>query len=124
MLLVAPNGKSYLVDFGGITRSYSAIADRTIAPLFKAEGIREISGGFITHMHIDHYGGAVSMIQNAGCKTLYTSGERTLDMRHTGLIVFLKPNIFPFYGSIREIGSILMTISISSFSILPRRQTK
>jgi competence protein ComEC len=78
MLLVAPNGKSYLVDFGGITRSYSAIADRTIAPLFKAEGIREISGGFITHMHIDHYGGAVSMIQNAGCKSLYTSGERTI----------------------------------------------
>src|SRR5205814_3466538 len=77
MLLSAPSGKTYLVDFGGITKSYNAVADRTIAPLFKAEGIGEIDGAFITHMHIDHYGGAVSMIQNAGCKALYTSGERT-----------------------------------------------
>jgi competence protein ComEC len=77
MLLTAPNGKSYLVDFGGITKSYSAIADRTIAPFFKAEGIHELDGAFITHMHIDHYGGAVSMMQNTDCKSLYTSGERT-----------------------------------------------
>jgi competence protein ComEC len=77
MLLVGPNGKSYLIDFGGITKNYSAIADRKIAPLFKAEGIAQLDGGFITHMHIDHYGGAVSMIQGIGCKALYTSGERT-----------------------------------------------
>ncbi len=77
MLLVAPNNKSYLIDFGGITKSYAAIADRAIAPLFKAEGIGDISGGFITHMHIDHYGGVVSTIQNIHCQTLYTSGERT-----------------------------------------------
>lgn len=77
ILLSSPNGKSYLIDFGGITRSYSAIADRTILPFLKAEGISEISGGFITHMHIDHYGGATSMLQNIQCKTLYTSGERT-----------------------------------------------
>jgi competence protein ComEC len=77
MLLSAPNGKTYLVDFGGITKNYSAIADRTMVPLFKAEGIRNLSGGFITHMHIDHYGGAVSMMQNINCQALYTSGERT-----------------------------------------------
>lgn len=77
MLLTAPNGKSYLIDFGGITKNYSAIADRRIAPFFKAEGISQLDGGFITHMHIDHYGGAVSMIQNVSCKALYTSGERT-----------------------------------------------
>ncbi len=77
MLLSAPNGKTYLIDFGGITKNYSAIAERTMLPLFKAEGIGEISGGFITHMHMDHYGGAVSMIQNIQCRTIYTSGERT-----------------------------------------------
>jgi len=78
MLLQAANGKTYLIDFGGITKNYNAIADRSIAPFFKAEGITEITGGFITHMHIDHYGGAVSMMQNIGCKALYTSGERTI----------------------------------------------
>ncbi len=78
MLLVAPNSKSYLIDFGGITKSYSAIAERAIEPLFKAEGIREISGGFITHMHMDHYGGATLVLQNLHCDALYTSGERTV----------------------------------------------
>jgi competence protein ComEC len=77
MLLSSASGKSYLIDFGGITKSYTAIADRTIAPLFAAEGIRILDGAFITHMHIDHYGGAVPMIQHTICKTLYTSGERT-----------------------------------------------
>jgi len=78
VLLQAPNGKTFLIDFGGITKNYTAIADRTITPFFKAEGITEISGGFITHMHIDHYGGAVSIAENIGCKALYTSGERTI----------------------------------------------
>lgn len=77
MLLRAPNNKTYLVDFGGITKSYSAIADRTLLPFFKAEGITEINGGFITHMHIDHYGGTVSVLQNLHCDALYTSGEQT-----------------------------------------------
>src|SRR5439155_14191204 len=38
ILLTSPHGKNYLIDFGGITKNYSAVSDRCIAPLFKAEG--------------------------------------------------------------------------------------
>ncbi|MDP4231604.1 MAG: DNA internalization-related competence protein ComEC/Rec2 [Bacteroidota bacterium] len=77
MLVATPNGKTYLVDFGGITKSNTAIAERAIEPLLKAEGITGLSGGFITHMHIDHYGGAVPILEGESCGVLYTSGERT-----------------------------------------------
>ncbi|MEP7234496.1 MAG: DNA internalization-related competence protein ComEC/Rec2 [Ignavibacteriota bacterium] len=77
MLLTSPEGKAFLVDFGGVRQDFSAIAERKIFPLLNAEGITEFEGGLITHMHIDHYGGAVAMMGKSKFRNLYTSGERT-----------------------------------------------
>ncbi|MEI8134452.1 MAG: DNA internalization-related competence protein ComEC/Rec2 [bacterium] len=77
ILLTSAEGKNYMIDFGGINRNYSPIADRVIRPLFQAEGIRTIEAGFVTHMHIDHYGGLKSILESEHVHQLYTSGERT-----------------------------------------------
>lgn len=76
MIVHTPGGKTYAVDFGGLNRDGKAVAKRTMLPLLEAEGMPPIDEGFITHMHIDHYGGTATMVQAGLLRAIGTSGER------------------------------------------------
>ena len=76
ILLHTPNGKNYFVDFGRADYSGAAVIERTAVPFLRAEDITQVDGGFISHMQIDHYGGAAALIENCRVATLLTSGER------------------------------------------------
>ncbi len=78
ILITTPHGKEYMVDFGGISMSGSTSAERAIIPFLKAESISSLEGGFITHMHADHYGGAAILVSEGYVKHLYTCGEKTI----------------------------------------------
>jgi competence protein ComEC len=71
-----PTGKSYFVDFGRIDGEGNANIERTALPFLRAEDITQIDGGFISHMHTDHYGGAPVLLENCSVASLMTSGER------------------------------------------------
>jgi competence protein ComEC len=76
-LITTPNGKHYLVDAGGITRTGKSIAERAILPFLAAEQITRIDGTFATHMHLDHYGGLAQIIEECSVDTLYACGGKT-----------------------------------------------
>jgi competence protein ComEC len=76
ILIYTPSGKSYLVDFGTINRLGNSRAEQTIIPFLRAENRMTVEAGFISHMHIDHYGGAPSVLENCNVLSLMTSGER------------------------------------------------
>lgn len=76
-LITTPGGKRYIVDCGGIARSGTSIAERAIFPTLEAEGIRQIDGAFLTHLHLDHFGGFVSLAARNELDTLYTCGGRS-----------------------------------------------
>ncbi len=71
-----PSGKNYFVDFGRMERSGTANIERTALPFLRAEDVTQIDGGFISHMHTDHYGGAPILLENCSVAALMTSGER------------------------------------------------
>jgi competence protein ComEC len=71
-----PSGKSYFVDFGRIDMEGNANIKRTALPFLRAEDVTQIAGGFISHMHTDHYGGAPILLENCSIASLMTSGER------------------------------------------------
>jgi competence protein ComEC len=76
ILIHTPEGKNYFVDFGRIDMEGNANIERTALPFLRAEDISQIDGGFISHMHTDHYGGAPVLLENCSVSSLMTSGER------------------------------------------------
>ena len=79
ILLHAPSGKSYFVDFGRVDLNGNAAIERTAIPFLRAEDITRIAGGFISHMHTDHFGGAPALLKSCSIGSLMTSGERVGD---------------------------------------------
>ncbi|HZK76681.1 MAG TPA: DNA internalization-related competence protein ComEC/Rec2, partial [Candidatus Kapabacteria bacterium] len=76
IFLQTPSGKNYFVDFGKVDFNGNAILERTALPFLRAENITHIEAGFISHMHIDHVGGAPTLLQACSVASLLTSGER------------------------------------------------
>ncbi len=79
ILIHTPCDKSYFVDFGTVSRTGNAVAERTALPFLRAENVTNIDAGFISHMHRDHFGGAPTIAENCNLRTMYTSGERVSD---------------------------------------------
>ena len=79
ILLHTPSGKSYFVDFGRVNLNGNAAIERTAIPFLRAEDITQVAGGFISHMHTDHFGGAPALLKNCNVSSLMTSGERVGD---------------------------------------------
>jgi competence protein ComEC len=79
ILLHTPSGKNYFVDFGKVDPNGNAAIERTAIPFLRAEDITKIAGGFISHMHTDHFGGAPTLLKNCSVVSLMTSGERVGD---------------------------------------------
>ncbi|MBS1902721.1 MAG: DNA internalization-related competence protein ComEC/Rec2 [Bacteroidetes bacterium] len=77
ILVHTPHGKNIMIDFGGLDHNDDAIVTQTIVPLLEAEGMTIIDHGFLTHMHVDHYGGAAAMMERYPLHSLVTSGERS-----------------------------------------------
>jgi competence protein ComEC len=76
ILLHTPKGHTYFIDFGGQSRNTFATAERTAVPFLQSEGIGSIDAGFLTHMHLDHFGGAEYVLQNESIGKFYWTGER------------------------------------------------
>ena len=76
ILIHTPSGKSYFVDFGPIGQNQNSQAERIVLPFLRAENATSIEAGFISHMHRDHFGGALAIAQNCSIGSIFTSGER------------------------------------------------
>jgi competence protein ComEC len=76
--LRTPQGKSYFIDFGSADiYSASARAEQTALPFLRAEGETDVLGGFISHMHRDHFGGGSALLEHANMSEIFSSGERS-----------------------------------------------
>ncbi len=76
ILFHTPSGKTYFIDFGSMNLSGTTAIERTAIPFLRAEDVTHVAGGFISHMHMDHYGGAPTLLQNCSVASLFSSGER------------------------------------------------
>ncbi|RKY89284.1 DNA internalization-related competence protein ComEC/Rec2, partial [candidate division KSB1 bacterium] len=61
-LLDFPSGKKILIDTGTRMKDYTA-ADFSIIPYFEKKGIRHLDKIIISHNHIDHTGGCISILE-------------------------------------------------------------
>ena len=74
-LLSTPSGKHYLIDTGRWQPGYNS-AKYVILPYLKGEGIRKLSGIFLSHPHADHIGGMKELLNTIPIDTIYNSGSR------------------------------------------------
>jgi beta-lactamase superfamily II metal-dependent hydrolase len=71
-LLVTPAGETVLIDTGNPGRRDP---DRIVKTLTEVAGMKQIDHLIITHYHGDHFGGAVTLVEQLPIKNLYDNGQ-------------------------------------------------
>ncbi len=78
LLLVTPNGRTILVDAGGLggfsSSSRMDTGEDIVGPLLWSRGIRRLDLLILTHFDFDHAGGAMSILRAFRPRALWTSG--------------------------------------------------
>ncbi|HEX3354667.1 MAG TPA: ComEC/Rec2 family competence protein [Terriglobales bacterium] len=76
ILLVSPNGRTLLVDAGGLPRwvhSDLDIGEDVVSPYLWSRAISRLDAVAITHAHADHMGGAAAILANFRPRELWLS---------------------------------------------------
>lgn len=69
-VLQFPNGKAILIDAGNASRQ-GQFGSRQIAPFLRSQGISSLDAVIITHPDLDHFGGAISLVENFRVKSIW-----------------------------------------------------
>jgi len=78
LLLITPEGKTLLLDAGGIpgsSRSEFDVGEEVVSPYLWSRGIRRLDAIAISHAHSDHMGGMRSVIANFQPRELWYGVE-------------------------------------------------
>ncbi len=96
MHIKTAGGKNYLIDGGGKI-DYN-LGKKTLRPYLLKNGVRQLDGVFVTHLHTDHYKGAAELCREGMVKKLFLyEGNRDMKdriCRETGMnsenLIFLS----------------------------------
>ena len=111
LLLITPEGKTLLMDAGGIpgnARSDFDVGEEVVSPYLWSRGIRRLDAVAISHAHTDHMGGMRSVIANFQPRELwygvespsrgFVAVEQAARSNHVDLRPYVAGESFEFGG--------------------------
>ncbi|SEJ90815.1 competence protein ComEC [Propionispira arboris] len=75
ILIVSPHGKAAMIDTGGILNSDFDIGARVDLPYLRHYGVTKLDYLILTHVHVDHAGGAGSILRKIPVDHIITGRE-------------------------------------------------
>ena len=75
ILIVSPQGKAAMIDTGGILNSDFDIGSRVDLPYLRHYGVTKLDYLILTHVHVDHAGGAGSILRKIPVDHIITGRE-------------------------------------------------
>jgi len=75
VLIVSPQGKAAMIDTGGILNSDFDIGERVDLPYLRHYGVTKLDYLILTHVHVDHAGGAGSILRKIPVDHIITGRE-------------------------------------------------
>ncbi|MBI4211250.1 MAG: MBL fold metallo-hydrolase, partial [Deltaproteobacteria bacterium] len=73
-LLRFPNGKNWMIDAGGLRGSSFDVGEKIIAPALWRSGVYSLDRLVISHPHVDHFSGAMSLVELFSPRAFVSSG--------------------------------------------------
>lgn len=104
IVIHTPTGKTYLVDTGPNEKEYGGTfnaGEDVVIPFLQSQGVKSIAGIVISHPHLDHYGGTLSIMENFPVQEFMDSGWPTRAPPYLKVLTKVKEDKI-FYRTIKE----------------------
>jgi competence protein ComEC len=90
-----PHGRWLLIDAGPSWEGGDA-GERTILPFLRRQGATRLAGLVVTHSHVDHLGGAGTILAALPCEEVLENGEASREPAHHGLFAAMLRHRVPW----------------------------
>jgi competence protein ComEC len=117
ILIQTPQNKNILIDAGNAFGKHNA-GKKFVLPYLRKKGINTLDLVILTHPHLDHYGGLLSVLQEIPTQQLLDPGYPSQSMQYQALLNWFKKTNTP-YRSVKSGETIAIDETVSINILMP-----
>ncbi len=129
ILIETPNGKNILVDGGGKEtgelRAQTSVGEKVVVPFLQRKGINKLALVVLTHPHLDHFGGLISVLEKIKVENIIGNGEASDSSAYRRFKELIRLNKIKYQlgraGEVIDFGANVKAFVLNPVGIIPGR---